>query len=427
MPPGHECERNGKAGSFSPKKVKPRLFYLAWTPPNRSSGATLAMHRHFIQHRDFDLFVATDGDFSEPDIPSLKLERPGWIRRLGNTRFCRWVRQYEMLVEPVRVPDSISRAVASFQPDAIFTVADNTLSWTAAQVARQNHLPLIINFQDWWPRGQFVLDLEKPFPPVASWLERRFYHMYRTSAVAFCTSAGMRQKLGPHANAPVLYPCSAPRDPAYVPDFIPPDGSRPLKLVYAGTVSRDYGKSVLRLARALAGFPWIEFEVYGPHPDWAETDLAWMKSRGIYRGLLSHEELKTRLRAADACLVVMSFGRELELMMRTSFTTKFLEYVQFAKPVIVWGPDYCQPVQVAQKTGAGIAVTENEVNVVIQALETLWQPETWTKAARGAWAAANDGFSHEKIHEIFCSAISSALSGKAPPENEKTPPEMIRS
>jgi hypothetical protein len=405
---------------------KPRIFYLAWTPPAQGGGATLAMYRHFIQHRDFDLFVATDGNFQEPDIPSLRLERPAWIRRVGRTRLSRWVRQFEMVVESAWVPSAITRAVASFQPDAIFTVADNTLSWTAAKVARTNNLPLLINFQDWWPRGQFVLDLEKPFPPVAALLERRFHQMYRDSAVAFCTSAGMREKLGLHPNAPVLYPCSAPRDSACAPNFVAPNGSKPLKLIYAGTVFRDYGKSVLRLARALAGLPWIEFEVYGPHPDWSEADLAWMKSHGIYRGLLSHDDLKSRLRAADACLVVMSFGRDLELMMRTSFTTKFLEYVQFAKPVIVWGPDYCQPVRVAQETGAGLAVIEDEVNVVIEALETLRQPEIWTKCARGSWAAANDGFSHERIHEIFRGAIYSALSGKISRENEKNQPEMIR-
>ena len=47
------------------------------------------------------------------------------------------------------------------------------------------------------------------------------------------------------------------------------------------------------------------------------------------------------LASADALLSVMSFEKEHELFMRTSFTTKFLDYVAFGKPVILWGPEYC--------------------------------------------------------------------------------------
>ncbi|HEX3855987.1 MAG TPA: hypothetical protein VHY30_01680, partial [Verrucomicrobiae bacterium] len=163
-----------------------------------------------------------------------------------------------------------------------------------------------------------------------------------------------------------------------------------------------------------AGMPWIKFEVYGPHPDWPEAELAWMKSEGIYQGLLPYAELKTRLRDADACLVVMSFGRELELMMRTSFTTKFLEYVQFAKPVVVWGPEYCQPVRVARETGAGLAVEKDEVEAVVKALESLRSSERWSELAQGAWSAANGVFSHERIHEVFCESIHAALGDPSP-------------
>jgi hypothetical protein len=367
------------------------------------------MRRHFIGHDDFDLFVATSGAFSHPSVPNLRVKRHPALVRLSNTRFSRWVRQFEMTVESNRIPSEVLSAAQQFKPDAVFTVADNTLSWTAFRLAKKLGVPLITNFQDWWPRGQFTLELEKPFAPVAAFLEKRFHKLYQSSKVAFCTSAGMREKLGSHPCAPILYPCSAPRDSNFAPDFAPPNGNRPLKLIYAGTIIKDYGRSVLQLARALAGEPWIKFEVYGPHPDWPESELEWMKSEGVYRGLLPHVELKTRLRDADACLVVMSFGRELELMMRTSFTTKFLEYVQFAKPVVVWGPEYCQPVRVARETGAGLAVDTNDVKSVVKALETMRSPELWLELAKGAWAAANGIFSHERIHDVFCNSIHGAF------------------
>jgi Glycosyl transferase 4-like domain len=363
------------------------------------------MQRHLIGHDDFDLFVATSGAFNHPSIPSLRVKRHPALVRLSNTRFSRWMRQFEMTFESAQIPVDVLSAAQKFKPDAVFTVADNTLSWTAYHLAKKLGVPLITNFQDWWPRGQFTLELEKPFPPVAAFLEKRFHHLYQASSVAFCTSAGMREKLGEHPCAPILYPCSAPRDSNFGPGFVPPNGSHPFKLIYAGTIIKDYGRNVLRLAKVLAGLPWIKFEVYGPHPDWPEPELAWMKSEGIYQGLLPYVELKTRLREADACLVVMSFWRELELMMRTSFTTKFLEYAQFAKPVVVWGPEYCQPVRVARETGAGLAVETDEVKAVVKALESLRSPERWLELAQGAWSAANGIFSHGRIHQVFCESI----------------------
>ena len=53
----------------------------------------------------------------------------------------------------------------------------------------------------------------------------------------------------------------------------------------------------------------------------------------------------------------MSFEKEHELFMRTSFTTKFLDYVAFGKPVILWGPEYCTPVRVAREHGGAAVVS----------------------------------------------------------------------
>jgi len=386
-------------------KRKPRLFYLAWTAPSEYGGACLAMHRHFILHDDFDLFVATSGAFDHPSIPSLRVKRHPALVRLSNTRFSRWMRQFEMTVESAQIPADVLLSAQKFKPDAVFTVADNTLSWTAHQLAKKLGVPLITAFQDWWPRGQFTLELEKPFPPVAAILEKRFLKMYQASSIAFCTSIEMREKLGPHPCAPVIYACPAPIDPGFVPDFAPPDGTRPLKLIYGGTIINEYARSVLRLAHALAGLPWIKFEVYGPNPDWTEPELAWMKSQGIYQGVLPFAEFKARLRDADACLAVMSFGRELELMMRTSFTSKILDYVQVAKPVVFWGPGYSAPASVGRKTGDYLVVGKNDAEAVVGALETLRLPERWLELAQGAWSAANGIFSHERIHQVFREAI----------------------
>lgn len=384
---------------------KPRLFYLAWTTPSQRGGACLAMYRHFILRNDFDIFVASSTEFNHPNIPSLLIHRHPVIKRLSNTRLSRLVRQFEMLIEPYLVLKQVESICNQFSPDAIFTIPDNTLSWTAYLLAKKTGLPLITNFQDWWPKGQFTLDLEKPYPIIRELLEHRFYKMYSASSLVLCTSAGMQQKLGKHSNSTVLYPCPAEREPSIKPQFTYPDPDKPLRVIYAGTIINAYGRSVLNLAKLLRGRNDIEFHVYGPPPDWSIEDQNWMKNEGFYLGLVSHEELKSKLYEADACLVVMSFEEEFRVMMETSFTTKFLEYSQFGKPIIVWGPKYCQPIQIAQAYGCGLTVTSSNPNDVVSSLSQLRNYSNWQALAQKSWQAANSIFDSNSIHNILKQSI----------------------
>ncbi len=51
--------------------------------------------------------------------------------------------------------------------------------------------------------------------------------------------------------------------------------------------------------------------------------------------------------AVDAALLPMGWGlsEECALTERTSFKTKFLDYLSFEKPVVFWGPEYCSAVR----------------------------------------------------------------------------------
>ena len=73
-------------------------------------------------------------------------------------------------------------------------------------------------------------------------------------------------------------------------------------------------------------------------PTGQSNSLSAREPKGIYLGFKPPEEAAEVLASADALLSVMSFEKEHELFMRTSFTTKFLDYVAFGKPVILWGP-----------------------------------------------------------------------------------------
>src|SRR5262249_52641440 len=105
--------------------------------------------------------------------------------------------------------------------------------------------------------------------------------------------------------------------------------------------------------------------VVGPNADWPKPLLERARANGTYLGFKPPEEAAQVLISADALLSVMSFEKEHELFMRTSFTTKFLDYVAFGKPVILWGPEYCAPVRVAQRHGGAAVVATEEPDAVI--------------------------------------------------------------
>jgi hypothetical protein len=451
-----------------------RIFYLSWIAPVEGSGATLAMRRHFVEHRDFQVFVATTADFSETGISSLKLSRPAWLNKLSNTRLVRLVYHFEILFHAIRLSPTVLHAAQEFRPQAVFTVADLTLSEQARKLAKMLKVPLIVNFQDWWPRGQFYYDFEKPYFWARPILERRFRRLYREANLAFCTSEGMREFLGPHPNSHVLYPigandgegkaetlkseklkgegttnhtnlhenfqpqsspgAGAPVSESLISSADGPASStatthsqtdkapeaalaldsgrstlnsivakrRKKRLIYTGTAFGSYGKMLRELARELEKQEDWELVIFGNTPDWPKDELQRAKLSGLYRGLLKFDELQRELHEADACLAVMSFEPELEVMMRTSFTTKMLDYCRVGKPLILWGPEYCSPIRLAIRKKAALVVMVPHPDQVLEQLERIQKQSSFAKELSIlASLLAQEELGHPKIHGIL--------------------------
>src|ERR1700736_4558033 len=127
---------------------KPRILYIAWTPPSTDSGACLAMRRHLIERKDFETFVLTNQSFLDPEVRSRCFLRPPWLERAMRTRFRRLIRQVEMLFLGRWMLSTTLKLASEFKPDLVFTIPDNDVSWCAYLTARRLKLPLVTNFQD---------------------------------------------------------------------------------------------------------------------------------------------------------------------------------------------------------------------------------------------------------------------------------------
>jgi glycosyltransferase involved in cell wall biosynthesis len=150
----------------------------------------------------------------------------------------------------------------------------------------------------------------------------------------------------------------------------------------------------------------LEIIVIGPNADWPVELLERAKANGIYLGFKSPEEAAAVMVNADALLVVMSFEKQHELFMRTSFTTKFLDYVGFGKPVILWGPDYCTPVRVARKNGGAVVIAENDPDLIVSVCRQIANDASWREQlSREAVRLHQTLFNPDRLQGIFVNEI----------------------
>lgn len=385
-----------------------KLLYISSVVPDTSCGARLAIHRHLVQKQDFEVAVASY-NATEAETGN-NYQIPNKNKRLTRTRFARVVHNWQYVKNWFVLPGGLLDFARSFEPDVIFTVPDNIHSGLAYQLSRKLNVPLVTDYQDLFPLSRFLPDYVKPYPSIRKFLMKQFYALHASSSIAFYTSEGMQQWFGPHKNGSVLYPLG---------DFslteIPFKGhypeNRSITVLYAGNCYGAYGRMLLELARAVKNHPLIRLKIFPVGKGWSEEDILEMTEAGIYQSFMPFEQLKKEFEQADAFLTVMSFEEPEKPFVQTSFTTKWLDYAPYGKPIFVWGPDYSSAALFARKYYCGVVTSENKVNKLVKAMEeTAGNRETWQALSQSAKRVAEDELNASKIHEGFVYKITEVAS-----------------
>ena len=213
----------------------------------------------------------------------------------------------------------------------------------------------------------------------------------------------MREALGPHSNAHVFYPIGALCAEAAWPFRPHVSGVRRFIVAFGGSLADWYGPMLehLVVAAEAQNAP-VEFRFYGSRPSWTKEFDTHARSAGIFRGHLPFEELRVAMREADALLLPMGFDERVAIVERTSFKTKFLDYLAYQKPITVWGPEYCSAVRVAREFDSAEICVNSDPGAILQLILLLAQPGAAGRAGlprptdvRGSFSAGKDsrGFS----------------------------------
>jgi glycosyltransferase involved in cell wall biosynthesis len=310
-----------------------------------------------------------------------------------------WITDYENFIWPLTANDALEEAVQRFQPQIVLTLAECGLCHIARKTAERHGLPLAGLFLDWFP----VMKGHYGHKSTQRILSRRYHELYAACDLAFCTSDGMQEMLGPHPNSHVIYPMPGRHR---VPEKSWPPRSGKFRVVYVGSVEIFYGRMLCSLIERIEAMSDLEIVVIGPNADWPKPLVERARAKGTYLGFKPPEEAAEVLASADALLSVMSFEREHELLMRTSFTTKFLDYVAFGKPVILWGPEYCTPVRVARKHGGAAVVSTTGAGAVVSLCRgILADPALREKLSKQALQLRQTLFNPDRLQEIFVSEV----------------------
>ena len=380
-----------------------RLMLVSIVPPHNDCGVRIVMYRHLVERKPFDLHVAGNADFAEGLLIHTKLELPLPFQKIKKSRFGpvlrKWILDFENLVWPFLGCPQLEKAVDEFQPDVILTLAETGLCHIAKKVARKKGIPLAGLFLDWFPivNAHFGHKCTQPI------LSQRYRDLYASCDLAFCTSDGMQEVLGLHSNSHVIYPMPGWHK---VPEKTFPLATGKFRIVYVGAAEGFYGRMLRSLMHELEKHPVLELIIVGPHNDWPEEDQKVARERGTCLGFMPPEKAAEVLAGADALLVVMSFEREHELFMRTSFTTKFLDYSAFAKPVILWGPDYCTPSRLAKREDAALVVeTESPAGVIAATKKLMDEPSEIERLSAASLRLNQTVFSPDRLQGIFVREI----------------------
>ena len=362
----------------------------------------MAYYRHFVERKDFEVFVATDNpqihDYAVP-YPYLFFQSSRALERLKRTRFSTIAHSISHLFEGKFILKKVEHAAVQFKPDLIMTVG-GSWSWTALmawRLADKLKLPFVSSFNDWFDYNLIT------HPHATSRIEEVYRQLYLHCDLALCTSEGMREALGSHPNAKILYPMGAPF-PASPENYVPYRANgKPYAVAFAGNMGEWYGRMLERLAsKSRREKAAIDFRFFGSNASWSREFDAEMKRDGKFRGQIPFKELQSELSKVDALLLLMGFDNDCAQIERTSFKTKFLDYLSFQKPILLWGPEYCSAVRIAREFDSAEICTSPDETEFLTVIQSLAQnPRRQQQLVDNARRMYEDRFHPNKIHGLL--------------------------
>lgn len=371
---------------------KIRVIFISSVRPEPTSAGQIILYRHFCNRPEFDLEVY---GFEPTKLSFRMLLRRGLgkVAQFGGI-FETFVNCAWMLWKGRWMDKDLPVKVERDQKTIVGTVAHGDGVYAAQRFAKKHNLPLVVFFQDWWPD---MAGVPKPFIKL---LDKHFLALAKTCALGICVCEGMKRALGGGGNLEVLPPIPAESDPRSL-SVSNTTRSGKFKLLYFGNLDL-YGPMLLEALREFKDHPTIHFQVRGSNPNWPEEVKKEMRDAGLWLDFAPRAELDAWLQSADAFLIPMVFDKKYRRRMETSFPSKLIEFAQFGKPLIIWGPEYCSAVQWGRKANRALCISDENPNRLLDNVEWMTKSQkTIEDLVRGIQRAAQEELCQSYLQSRF--------------------------
>lgn len=378
------------------------IFFISSILPSQTTGGELILHRHlsrFIQEdgteREFHLLGKT--------ILNGKRNRlwHGILDRVQHSRFAKYANDFLAVRSTSFLNSDLLNLMPSVKNGVVVTVAHGELFEVALRFANCHQFPLVSFFHDWWP------DIPRLHAPFRGILERKFLNLYRRSNVALCVSEGMKRALGPHPSSHLLYPI--PDAPRKISSKIVHSHAKFI-IRYSGNLF-EYGPMLGNALKEFQKNDFVRLEVRGANPQWPEFFKLEMFEKALWKDFAPRNELDDWLAEADAFLIPMVFKAGMRRRMQTSFPSKLVEFAQFGKPLIIWGPSDCSAVDWAGNSIKALCVTEESTTALVDKIICLFKnPQEQSRLAVEARKASEVEFNPQIIQQQFLELLDFAAN-----------------
>ncbi len=374
-----------------------RVIFISSVRPEPTSAGEILLYRHLVDQPGIKLEVYG----SEPKrfSPSMVLRRfLGHIARLGGI-FQNLVNSFWVLWKGRWMDGDLPKSIDPDVRTIVMTVAQGEGYHAGHRFAKRHNLPLVVFFHDWWPDMAEVPGILRRF------LEKHFMFLAKNCSLGLCVSEGMKVALGGGVNLKVLPPIPAKQDLVRMAQQNKRSSPSPFRILYCGNLG-DYGAMLGEALEESLKHSEILLQVRGANPNWANNIKQKMCSNGRWLEFAPRSEIDKWMASADAFLIPMVFETEMRRRMETSFPSKLIEFAQFGKPLIIWGPEYCSATRWGRIKNNALCVTDADPQVLINsiiALKTLLSEQSRLSSA--SMETAKGEFHFEKIQDDFLTML----------------------
>lgn len=304
---------------------------------------------------------------------------------------------------------SIRRDLAGFRPQALLSVANGYLWFTADVLAKQLDIPLHLFLHEDWPQ-LITLHRRGAARNLAVAAARRLIKpIFARPGARFSVSPGMSDELRARygLETEVLYPNRGEDSPEPIVR-VRDEPRRPPTIAHAGFVHLAGNAELLRGVAALLEPIGGQLDLYTQHTD-AELAYLGLVGPAIRRiGYFPAHEFAKRVAAtAHALFLTASFDEKDETHERTLFPSKLADYTGIGLPILIWGPTYSSAARwAAENPAAALLFTEREPSPVAAAIQRVAQDASYARTlAQGAVDTGKQFFELSNAREKLYRAL----------------------